>query len=144
MSFQPRILIADDDTVSRQLIERMLESYGLERVTSVDNGFAAWREIQRSLEHKDPFALVITDWRMPEYDGMRLLTAIRQHETTARIPVIMQTGKHERSEVAQALKQNVNDYIVKPVARETLQAKIEKVLKIKLPVVRTQARTGTK
>ena len=143
MTFQPKILLVDDDPVSRQLIARMLESLGFSDVTGSQDGLEAWNLVKTSLEHLAPFDLVITDWKMPRFDGLKLLSVIRAHEASAQMKVIMLTGLHEREEVAKAATYKVSDYIVKPANVETLRAKVEKVLGQKCPGKSNLNKTGT-
>jgi two-component system chemotaxis response regulator CheY len=118
-----KILIAEDDDVSRQLLCGMLESEASWQVTAVENGARAWAQLSGG----GTFDLVISDLMMPEMDGLDLIGRIRASSRLATLPVILCTALNDRATVTQAASLEVAHYIVKPYRRATVLAKIREI-----------------
>ncbi|KYK26693.1 MAG: hypothetical protein AYK23_02690 [Candidatus Proteinoplasmatales archaeon SG8-5] len=120
-----RILIAEDDDISRLLMERLLERDGHE-ILSATNG-------QEGLEvyESNKVDMAILDWMMPEMDGIELCKSIRRIEGDIRIPtyIIMVTAKSEAEDMLHALSIGVDDFLTKPVDRDLLERRISAGLK---------------
>lgn len=119
-----RILIVEDDEINRKLLSNILKSIGFSNIFQAEDGQIAWRMIEQQ-----PFDLVITDWMMPDLDGLELLKLIRSSdEPLHSLPVIMITalGKHENIEIANQWE--INGYIVKPFSVNAVLEKIEEIL----------------
>lgn len=102
-----KILVADDDPLSRAMIAVPLGAIpGVEMVEAAD-GDQAW-----TLLNQESFGAVILDWRMPGKDGLKLTKAIRA--TGSKIPILMVTVESERENVLKAHAAGVSDYLVKP------------------------------
>ena len=120
-----RILIVEDDEINRKLLASILKSIGFKEVVEAENGKFAWEKMQ-----KETFDLVLTDWMMPELDGLQLLQKIRQSsDGLENTPVLMVTALGKQDDIAKASKWNVDGYIVKPYTVTTILAKIEEVMK---------------
>ena len=104
-------------------IRRLLTRLGYEDLTEAANGREALQCLKR--QH---FDLVITDWVMPEMDGLELVKRIRDSATGKKIPILVLTANGTDHDLLKAFKTGVDDYNVKPAKLETLQAKIEKLL----------------
>jgi DNA-binding response OmpR family regulator len=110
-----RILIAEDDPVASKILRLTLEQVGHEAVV-VPNGAAAW---QRWLD--DPIGIVISDWMMPELDGLQLCRRIRAHGDTCYTYFILLTANHAgRENIAAAMEAEIDDFLQKPLDRETI------------------------
>lgn len=119
-----RILIVEDDEINRKLLSNILKSIGFTNIFQAEDGQIAWKMIEQQ-----PFDLVITDWMMPDLDGLELLKLIRSSdEPLHSLPVIMITalGKHENIEIANQC--GINGYIVKPFSVNAVLEKIEEIL----------------
>jgi two-component system chemotaxis response regulator CheY len=75
-----------------------------------------------------PLDLIISDFNMPEMDGMGLLHAVRAHPVSRRLPFILLTGRGDRELVVKAAQAGANNYLVKPFTPESLRAKVEQVV----------------
>ena len=115
-----KILIAEDDTVSRRLLEATLGKFGFE-VVSVANGSAAWAVLQGA----DSPSLAILDWMMPEMDGVEICRRVRQLPTTTPPYLILLTAKSEKSDVVMGLDSGADDYLTKPFDSSELRARIQ-------------------
>ncbi len=118
-----RILVVEDNGNIRKLLMNILKSMGFNNLTEADNGLAAWEKIQGA-----KFDLVMTDWMMPEMDGLELLKKIRnESDELKEIPILMITATDKQEDVAEAAKSGVSGYIVKPFSVKTILAKINEV-----------------
>src|SRR5208282_871708 len=106
------ILVVDDEEAIREVVSTMLESRGY-RCTAVSNGRAAQEVVRR--ETPD---LVLSDMIMPEMDGIRLLSWLREHDP--EVPVIMVTAIHDISTALEAIRRGAYDYILKPFEKDQL------------------------
>ena len=76
----------------------------------------------------DNFNFVITDWNMPEKDGLTFVHTIRAMEEFKDLPVLMVTTRSVKEDIVTAMKAGVNNYIVKPFTPDTLKQKIDQIL----------------
>jgi len=112
------ILIVEDDPSSRTLLEKTLTAAGYE-VVSVKNGLEAMEIFERKF-----FPIVITDWVMPEMDGLELCRAIRNREYKWNVFIIILTGRDSKDEVVTGLKAGADDYLTKPFHPAELMARL--------------------
>ena len=117
---QMKILIAEDDPVSRRVLEATLAKFGYEVVVAAD-GAEAWGELQRA----DAPTLAILDWMMPEIDGVELCRRVRSLPTTTPPYLILLTAKKEKGDVVTGLDAGANDYLTKPFDRAELRARVQ-------------------
>lgn len=120
-----RVLIVDDDPLNRALLEEELGDSGYRTFLSEDGEMAL-----QLLEEKN-IDLVLLDIMMPRMSGLEVLDKIRESHSMADLPVIMVTAKHDSEDIVQSLNQGANDYIVKPIDFEVLQARIRTHLALK-------------
>ncbi len=113
-----KILIAEDDNISRLVLEAKLKNQGHD-VTSVDNGQRAWKEIE-----KDYFPVLIVDWMMPVLNGLALCRQIRKVQRNQYTYVILLTAKEGKASYLEAMKAGVDDFMTKPCDDEQLVTRI--------------------
>lgn len=113
-----RVLIADDDAVSRRLLQSYLQKWGCE-VSSAENGAEAW-----SLFRQGEFPLVITDWMMPELDGLELLRRIRSGPSSGYVYVILLTAKTQQEDLVEGMEAGADDFLTKPFDRDELRVRL--------------------
>lgn len=121
-----KLLIVDDSSTMRRIIKNTLSRLGYEDVLEAEHGLQAW-EI---LDTIDDVKILITDWNMPEMNGLDLVKKVRADQRFIDIPIIMVTTEGGKAEVITALKAGVNNYIVKPFTPQVLKEKLEAVLGI--------------
>jgi signal transduction histidine kinase len=112
------ILIAEDDYISRNLLKRMLTDMG-HQVVETENGRQAW-----ALLRKRPIRLLVTDWMMPEMDGLELCRNIRNTTFDEYIYVIVLTAKDRKKDLVEVFQSGADDYIPKPFDPEELKARV--------------------
>src|SRR5450432_1499785 len=123
-----RILIADDDAITRRLLQETLERSGFE-VIAVENGQLAldW------LSSKDGPRLALLDWLMPEVNGLSVCREIRRHSEKPYIYIILLSSRTAKQEVVTGLEAGADDYLTKPCDAEELKARLragERILKL--------------
>ena len=111
-----KILIAEDDPVSRRVLEMNLLEWGFD-VTVTENGNQAWEIIQGP---KSP-SLVISDWMMPGMDGLTLCRKIRRMEAEGYVYFILLTTKGEKADIIKGLEAGADDFLTKPFNRLELK-----------------------
>lgn len=118
-----KILVVDDSEDMRLLLRRMLESAEYIIVTA-DNGKEAISMVQA--EKPD---VVITDYMMPEMDGVALIRALKSREGTRKIPVIMLTAKDEVDAEVRVFEAGADDYLTKPVNAKRLVSRVKRLFR---------------
>lgn len=119
-----RLLVVDDSSTMRRIIRNTLERLGHTDVVEAEHGVEAWEK----LSIDESIKVVITDWNMPEMNGLDLVKKIRAEKKYEDMPIIMVTTEGGKAEVITALKAGVNNYIVKPFTPQVLKEKLEDVL----------------
>lgn len=118
-----RILTVDDNPTMRRIILNTLRRVGYSDIIEASNGKDAMAKLQ--VEKID---FVITDWDMPEMDGIELVSNIRKSDEFKSLPVIMISTRSVKEDIIEALKTGVNSYIVKPFTPDTLKEKIDQII----------------
>lgn len=114
-----KVLLADDSGTMRKIILRSLNALGVTDVTEAADGVEAL-----SAFAKTSFDLVLTDWNMPNKNGLEVIQEIRAQGS--KVPIIMATTEGEKRRVLEAINAGVSDYIVKPFEADLLRSKLDK------------------
>jgi len=114
-----KVLIAEDDSVSRLLLDSILREWGYDVVTTSD-GVEAWDALAGPAAPR----LAILDWQMPGVDGLELCRRLRADHATASTYVLLLTGKGGTDNVVQGLRSGANDYLTKPFDLDELSARL--------------------
>lgn len=118
-----KVLVVDDQNSVRQMTRITLEQIGVRHIHEAENGVQAI-----DTASSQPLDLIISDYNMPEMDGLGLLRAVRGHPAARRIPFILVTGRGDRELVVKAAQAGANNYVVKPFTADILKTKIEQVV----------------
>lgn len=113
-----RVLIAEDDAVSRRSLQRAIERFG-HSCEAFANGAEAWRAYQDS-----SYDVVITDWVMPELDGVELCALIRKNPGSCYTYVVLLSVLSDRGHFLNGMQAGADDYMAKPLDAEELQARL--------------------
>lgn len=114
-----RILIADDDEVSRCKLETLLNKWGYE-VISVEDGKSAWDVLQR----EDAPRLAILDWMMPGLDGSEICRQLRQSSKGAYVYVMLLTARVGKEDIVAGMEAGADDYLSKPFDAQELKVRL--------------------
>jgi DNA-binding response OmpR family regulator len=114
-----KVLIAEDDLVSRSVLERTLRAWGYE-VVAVNDGLAAWE----LLRQPDAPRLVILDWMMPGLDGPEVCRKVRELPDQEPTYIVLLTTRHLKEDVVAGLDSGADDYVVKPFDRQELHSRL--------------------
>jgi two-component system chemotaxis response regulator CheY len=121
-----KILAVDDSPTMRRIIINTLKRAGFNDIAEATDGKDALAKMQ-----VEDFNFIITDWNMPEMDGLTFVTNLRSNKEYESLPVLMVTTRSVKDDIVEAMKAGVNSYIVKPFTPETLKEKIMQVLQAK-------------
>lgn len=114
-----KVLIAEDDAVSRRLLRSYLERWGHEVVEASDGG-AALGAFQAA-----EFGLVVSDWMMPVLDGVELTRRIRRTERSGYVYIILLTAKSQKQDLVEGMEAGADDFITKPFDRDELRVRVQ-------------------
>ncbi len=118
-------MVVDDSSTMRRIIKNTLNRLGYKELLEAADGQEAWDVMQAN---KSDIGVLITDWNMPNMNGLELVKKVRGEAEFEDIPIIMVTTEGGKAEVITALKAGVNNYIVKPFTPQVLKEKLEAVL----------------
>lgn len=130
------ILIAEDNTVSRRLLETRLTKWGYE-VISVEDGSEAWEVLQG----EDPPRLAILDWMMPKMDGVQVCRKVRKGPKEPYIYILLLTAKDEKSDLVEAMEAGADDYLTKPFEPDELKVRLragKRIIELQQEVISTR------
>jgi two-component system, chemotaxis family, chemotaxis protein CheY len=117
------MMVVDDMTVSRGIVEQALDEIGISRVAYEKDGATALQRLAAS-----PVHLVLSDYNMPGMDGLTLLEGLRMNRSTQRIGFILMTGRADRTIIERGHGLGMNNFITKPFTTAGLKLCIEKVV----------------
>ncbi len=118
-----KILAVDDSPTMRRIIINTLKRAGFNDVVEASDGKDALAKLK-----VEQINFIITDWNMPEMDGLALVTTLRSSDEFKNMPILMVTTRSVKDDILEAMKAGVNNYIVKPFTPDTLKQKIEQIL----------------
>jgi two-component system, chemotaxis family, chemotaxis protein CheY len=121
-----KLLVVDDSSTMRRIIKNTLARLGYKDILEGEDGVQGWE----ALDANPDTDMLITDWNMPEMNGLELVKKVRADERFTDLPIIMVTTEGGKAEVITALKAGVNNYIVKPFTPQVLKEKLAAVLGI--------------
>ncbi|MGD9807468.1 MAG: response regulator [Deferribacterales bacterium] len=119
------IITVDDSSTMRRIIKNTLTKLGFTNVLEAANGVEGLDVLA-----KNEVDMIITDWNMPEMDGLTFVKTLRSKEEYKDTPILMVTTEAAKEDILTALRSGVNNYVVKPFTPDTLQEKVNKLLGI--------------
>lgn len=117
-----KFLVVDDFSTMRRIVRNLLKELGFTNVDEAEDGAVAWQKIQGTA-----FDFIITDWNMPNMDGLMLLQTIRGNANYKTLPVLMITAEAKKENIIAAAQAGATGYIVKPFTAATLNEKLTKI-----------------
>ena len=113
-------LIVDDDPGMRSILRRILSSAGFEILEASDG-----REALECLQRTQKIHLALVDWKMPHISGDEFIRAVRATPAYSHLPLMMVTAELEIEQIAEALAAGADEYVMKPVTRDTVLEKLQ-------------------
>ena len=118
-----RFLVVDDFSTMRRIVRNLLKEIGFLNVEEAEDGAVALQRLQSG-----GIDFVISDWNMPNMDGLSLLQQIRANDTLKALPVLMVTAEAKKENIIAAAQAGASGYVVKPFTAATLDEKVNKIL----------------
>lgn len=117
-----KFLVVDDFSTMRRIIRSLLKELGFENIEEAEDGNHALAKLRVG-----DIDFVVTDWNMPNMDGLTLLRAIRADPGMSALPVLMVTAEAKKENIIAAAQAGASGYIVKPFTSATLNEKLQKI-----------------
>ncbi|HEX5678524.1 MAG TPA: chemotaxis response regulator CheY [Alcanivorax sp.] len=116
------ILVVDDFPTMRRIVRSLLKELGFTNVEEAEDGQEALSKLKGG-----GFEFVVSDWNMPNLDGLEMLKRIRADDGMKAMPVLMVTAEAKKENIVAAAQAGANGYIVKPFTAATLEEKLNKI-----------------
>jgi two-component system chemotaxis response regulator CheY len=117
-----KFLIVDDFSTMRRIIRNLLKELGYSNVDEAEDGVMALAKLR-----SESFDFVVSDWNMPNMDGLTMLQQIRADPALAKLPVLMVTAEAKKENIIAAAQAGASGYVVKPFTAATLDEKLNKI-----------------
>lgn len=117
-----KILVVDDFPTMRRIIKNLLKDLGFENVDEAEDGAMALDKLRSG-----SFEFVVSDWNMPNLDGLAMLQQIRADPALSKLPVLMVTAEAKKENIIAAAQAGANGYVVKPFTAAVLEEKLNKI-----------------
>ncbi len=117
-----KFLVVDDFSTMRRIVRNLLKELGYSNVDEAEDGAMALSKLKN-----ENFDFVISDWNMPNMDGLEMLKNIRADAAIASLPVLMVTAEAKKENIIAAAQAGANGYVVKPFTAATLDEKLSKI-----------------
>ncbi|MCL5425810.1 MAG: chemotaxis response regulator CheY [Gammaproteobacteria bacterium] len=115
-------LVVDDFPTMRRIVRSLLKELGFTNVEEAEDGQDALNKLRAG-----SFEFVVSDWNMPNLDGLEMLKEIRQDDALKGLPVLMVTAEAKKENIIAAAQAGANGYVVKPFTAATLEEKLNKI-----------------
>lgn len=115
-------LVVDDFPTMRRIVRSLLKELGFTNVDEAEDGQDALNKLRAG-----NFEFVVSDWNMPNLDGLEMLKEIRQDDALKDLPVLMVTAEAKKENIIAAAQAGANGYVVKPFTAATLEEKLNKI-----------------
>ncbi len=117
-----KFLVVDDFSTMRRIVRNLLKELGYSNVDEAEDGAMALSKLKN-----ENFDFVISDWNMPNMDGLEMLKQIRADATLGKLPVLMVTAEAKKENIIAAAQAGASGYVVKPFTAATLDEKLQKI-----------------
>ncbi len=117
-----KFLVVDDFSTMRRIVKNLLKELGYANVEEAEDGAMGLSMLQAG-----NFDFVVSDWNMPNMDGLTMLKHIRADPKLASLPVLMVTAEAKKENIIAAAQAGANGYVVKPFTAATLDEKLAKI-----------------
>jgi len=117
-----KIMVVDDFSTMRRIVKNVLKQLGFENIEEAEDGAQAYAKLKTG-----GFGFMVSDWNMPNMDGLELLKSVRKDPQLKDLPILMVTAEAEKDKVVTAIQAGVNNYVVKPFTAEVFKEKMDRI-----------------
>lgn len=117
-----KFLVVDDFSTMRRIVRNLLKELGYANVEEAEDGADGLAKLRSG-----HFDFVVSDWNMPNMDGLTMLQTIRADAALSKLPVLMVTAEAKKENIIAAAQAGANGYVVKPFTAATLDEKLSKI-----------------
>jgi len=117
-----KFLVVDDFPTMRRIVRNLLKELGYNNVDEAEDGVVALSKLKGG-----DFDFVVSDWNMPNMDGLTMLQQMRADPELKHLPVLMVTAEAKKENIIAAAQAGANGYVVKPFTAATLDEKLAKI-----------------
>ena len=117
-----KFLVVDDFSTMRRIVRNLLKELGYAGVDEAEDGVQALQKLKT-----EKYDFVVSDWNMPNMDGLELLKRIRADAALSKLPVLMVTAEAKKENIIAAAQAGASGYVVKPFTAATLDEKLSKI-----------------
>ena len=117
-----KFLVVDDFSTMRRIVRNLLKELGYANVEEAEDGVDGLAKLKSG-----NFDFVVSDWNMPNMDGLTMLQTIRADAALSSLPVLMVTAEAKKENIIAAAQAGANGYVVKPFTAATLDEKLSKI-----------------
>ena len=117
-----KILVVDDFPTMRRILRNLLKELGFVNVDEAEDGAVGLEKVKNG-----NYGFVVSDWNMPNMDGLAMLQAIRADPRLTKLPVLIVTAEAKKENIIAAAQAGASGYVVKPFTAVTLEEKITKI-----------------
>jgi two-component system chemotaxis response regulator CheY len=117
-----KIMVVDDFSTMRRIVKNVLKQLGYENIEEAEDGAQALAKLKAG-----GYGFMVSDWNMPNMDGLDLLKAVRKDPDLKNLPILMVTAEAEKDKVVAAIQAGVNNYVVKPFTAEVFKEKMDRI-----------------
>ncbi|MDT0631252.1 response regulator [Rubrivirga sp. S365] len=119
-----KFLVVDDSSTMRRIVSNALRDLGYTDIVDAADGVEGLAQLEAARPD-----FLVTDWNMPNKNGLELTQAVRSHPEFSELPILMITTRGMKEDVVAAMQARVNNYVVKPFTAQVLGEKIDAILK---------------
>jgi two-component system, chemotaxis family, chemotaxis protein CheY len=120
--YKMKIMVVDDFSTMRRIVKNVLKQLGFDNIEEAEDGAQAFAKLKNG-----GFEFMVSDWNMPNMDGLELLKAVRKDPQLKDLPILMVTAEAEKEKVVKAIQSGVNNYVVKPFTAEVFKEKMDRI-----------------
>lgn len=119
-----KFLVVDDSVTMRRIMVNSLNKLGYDGIIEAEDG----KDALAKLYSEPGINFIITDWNMPNMDGLTFVQSLKEDSDLSKLPILMVTTRSLKDDIIDAMKAGVNNYIVKPFTPQVLAEKIQAIL----------------
>jgi two-component system, chemotaxis family, chemotaxis protein CheY len=118
-----KFLVVDDSPTMRRIVNNTLKGLGYSDIVEAEDGKEALAKL-----FAGPVDFIITDWNMPNMNGLEFVQAVREDDKLSSIPILMVTTRGNKQDILDAMQAKVNSYVIKPFTPPVIKEKIEMIM----------------